>query len=72
MAAHASMEASSIPAAAEIAWLMQEEHSIVNPRAYEGTRSYCPLYSLRSSSQFIEKLNWLRSSSFHRFSPPHT
>ena len=40
MAAHASMEASSVPAAAEIAWLMQEEHSMVNPRAYEGTRSF--------------------------------
>jgi enoyl-CoA hydratase/carnithine racemase len=40
MAAHASMEASSVPAAAEIAWLMQEEHSMVNPRAYTGTREF--------------------------------
>jgi enoyl-CoA hydratase/carnithine racemase len=40
MAAHASMEASSVPAAAEIAWLMQEEHSLVNPRAYAGTREF--------------------------------
>jgi enoyl-CoA hydratase/carnithine racemase len=40
MAAHASMEASSVPLAAEIAWLMQEEHSRVNPRAYAGTRPY--------------------------------
>jgi enoyl-CoA hydratase/carnithine racemase len=40
MAAHASMEAPTVPAAAEIAWLMQEEHSMVNPRAYEGTRPF--------------------------------
>src|SRR5918996_109343 len=40
MAAHASMEAASVPAAAEIAWLMQEEHSLVNPRAYAGTREF--------------------------------
>jgi enoyl-CoA hydratase/carnithine racemase len=38
MAAHASMEATSVPAAAEIAWLMQEEHALVNPRAYAGTK----------------------------------
>jgi enoyl-CoA hydratase/carnithine racemase len=42
MAAHASMEAASVPAAAEIAWLMQEEHSLVNPRAYAGTREFQP------------------------------
>jgi len=40
MAAHASMEAASVPAAAEIAWLMQEEHSLVNPRAYAGTKQF--------------------------------
>jgi hypothetical protein len=40
MAAHAAMEATSVPAAAEIAWLMQEEHSLVNPRAYLGTREF--------------------------------
>jgi enoyl-CoA hydratase/carnithine racemase len=40
MAAHASMEAASVPAAAEIAWLMQEEHSMVNPRAYTGTKQF--------------------------------
>ena len=40
MAAHSSMEASSVPAAAEIAWLMQEEHALVNPRAYAGTREF--------------------------------
>jgi enoyl-CoA hydratase/carnithine racemase len=40
MAAHASMEAPTVPAAAEIAWLMQEEHSLVNPRAYAGTREF--------------------------------
>src|SRR4029077_6470656 len=38
MAAHASMEAATVPAAAEVAWLMQEEHALVNPRAYAGTR----------------------------------
>lgn len=40
MAAHASMEAPSVPLAAEIAWLMQEEHSLVNPKAYEGMRAF--------------------------------
>jgi enoyl-CoA hydratase/carnithine racemase len=40
MAAHASMEAATVPAAAEIAWLMQEEHSLVNPKAYAGTREF--------------------------------
>ena len=40
MAAHASMEAASVPAAAEIAWLMQEEHTLVNPRAYAGTKEF--------------------------------
>ena len=40
MAAHASMEAATVPAAAEIAWLMQEEHSLVNPRAYAGTKQF--------------------------------
>ena len=40
MAAHASMEAASVPLAAEIAWLMQEEHALVNPRAYAGTEEF--------------------------------
>jgi enoyl-CoA hydratase/carnithine racemase len=40
MAAHASMEATSVPLAAEIAWLMQEEHSRVNPKAYAGTKQF--------------------------------
>ena len=40
MAAHASMEANSVPLAAEIAWLMQEEHSRVNPKAYAGTKQF--------------------------------
>jgi len=40
MAAHASMEAASVPLAAEIAWLMQEEHTLVNPRAYAGTEPF--------------------------------
>ena len=40
MAAHSSMEAASVPMAAEIAWLMQEEHALVNPRAYAGTKEF--------------------------------
>jgi hypothetical protein len=40
VAAHASLEAASVPAAADIAWLMQEEHSLVNPRAYTGTKEF--------------------------------
>ena len=40
MAAHASMEAASVPLAAEVAWLMQEEHALVNPRAYAGTKEF--------------------------------
>jgi len=40
MAAHSSMEAASVPLAAEIAWLMQEEHALVNPRAYAGTTQF--------------------------------
>lgn len=40
MAAHSSMEAASVQLAAEIAWLMQEEHALVNPRAYAGTRQF--------------------------------
>jgi enoyl-CoA hydratase/carnithine racemase len=40
MAAHSSMEAASVPLAAEIAWLMQEEHALVNPRAYAGTKEF--------------------------------
>ena len=40
MAAHSSMEAASVPLAAEIAWLMQEEHALVNPRAYAGTKPF--------------------------------
>ena len=40
MAAHASMEAAGVPLAAEIAWLMQEEHALVNPRAYAGTKPF--------------------------------
>lgn len=40
MAAHASMEAPTVPAAAEVAWLMQEEHGLVNPKAFEGMRDF--------------------------------
>ncbi len=40
MAAHASMEAASVPLASEIAWLMQEEHALVNPKAYAGTKKF--------------------------------
>ena len=48
MAAHASMEAATVPAAAEIAWLMQQEHGMVNPKAYEGTR---PFHSGKGSTK---------------------
>lgn len=40
MAAHASMEAATVPASAEIAWLMQQEHSAVNGKAFEGMRAF--------------------------------
>ena len=40
MAAHASMEAATVPAAAEIAWLMQQEHSAINSKAFEGMRDF--------------------------------
>ena len=40
MAAHASMEAATVPAAAEIAWLMQPEHSAINSKAFEGMRDF--------------------------------
>ncbi len=40
LAAHAALEAPSVPMAAEIAWLMQEEHALVNPRAYAGTKKF--------------------------------
>jgi hypothetical protein len=40
IAAHVSMKAASVPAAADIAWLMQAEHSLVNPRAYTGTKEF--------------------------------
>jgi len=36
MAVHAAMEAPSIPLAAEIVWLMQNEHNAVNPKSHEG------------------------------------
>jgi len=40
MAAHASMDAPTVTMAAEIAWLMQEEHTMVNPKAYAGTSRF--------------------------------
>ena len=40
MAARAAMEAQTIPLAAEIAWLLNQEHGIVNPRAFEGVRDF--------------------------------
>ncbi len=40
MAAQASMEAATVPAAAEIAWLMQQEHSAINSKAFEGMRDF--------------------------------
>lgn len=36
MAARASMETAMIPLAAEMAWLINQEHSMVNPKAFEG------------------------------------
>jgi hypothetical protein len=36
MAVHAAMEAPSVPLAAEIVWLMQNEHNAVNPKSHEG------------------------------------
>ena len=40
MAARAAMEAPTLPLAAEIAWLMNQEHSMVNPKAFEGMRDF--------------------------------
>jgi len=40
MAARASMEVPTVPLAAEIAWLMNQEHGIVNPKAFEGMRDF--------------------------------
>jgi enoyl-CoA hydratase/carnithine racemase len=40
MAVHAAMEAPSVPLAAEIVWLMQQEHTVVNPKSYEGMRAF--------------------------------
>jgi hypothetical protein len=48
MAAHFHGSA-TVPAAAEIAWLMQEEHALVNPRAYAGTRSFIRIKVFRLS-----------------------
>lgn len=36
MAVRASMDTATIPLAAEVAWLINQEHSIVNPKAFEG------------------------------------
>jgi len=40
MAARAAMEAPTISLAAEIAWLMNQEHGIVNTNAFEGIREF--------------------------------
>ena len=40
MAAHASMEAANVPMSAEVAWLMQQEHSAINSGAFEGMRAF--------------------------------
>jgi enoyl-CoA hydratase/carnithine racemase len=40
MAARAAMEAPTLPLAAEIAWLMNQEHGVVNPKAFEGMRDF--------------------------------
>jgi Transposase len=50
------MEAASVPLAAEIAWLTQEEHALVNPRAYAGTSSFT---SSNASRPVIAR--WLRA-----------
>jgi enoyl-CoA hydratase/carnithine racemase len=48
-AAHASIEASSVPLAAEIVWLMQREHSIMNPRANNGMRAFLDRKELKAT-----------------------
>jgi enoyl-CoA hydratase/carnithine racemase len=40
MAARAAMEAPTVGLAAEIAWLMNQEHSIVNPAGFSGVREF--------------------------------
>jgi enoyl-CoA hydratase/carnithine racemase len=40
MAARAAMEAPTISLAAEIAWLMNQEHGIVNTKAFEGIQDF--------------------------------
>lgn len=40
MAARASMEAPTMSLAAEIAWLMNQEHALVNQKAFEGIREF--------------------------------
>ena len=51
MAARASMEIATVPLAAEIAWLMNQEHGIVNPRAFEGIRDFLAEKSIRVDEQ---------------------
>jgi enoyl-CoA hydratase/carnithine racemase len=40
LAARASMETTTLPLAAEVAWLMNHEHGIVNPKAFEGVQNF--------------------------------
>jgi enoyl-CoA hydratase/carnithine racemase len=40
MAARAGMEAPSVSQAAEIAWLMNQEHGLLNEKAFEGIRDF--------------------------------
>jgi enoyl-CoA hydratase/carnithine racemase len=40
MAARAAMDAPTVGLAAEIAWLMNQEHSMVNPASFEGVREF--------------------------------
>jgi enoyl-CoA hydratase/carnithine racemase len=49
MAAHASMEAASVPMASEIAWLMQQEHSAINQKAFEGMRAFLDRKELKAT-----------------------
>jgi enoyl-CoA hydratase/carnithine racemase len=48
-AAHASIEAPSVPLAAEIVWLMQREHSLMNPRANNGMHAFLDRKELKAT-----------------------
>lgn len=48
-AANASMETPSIPLAAEIVWLIQREHRLMNPQALEGMRAFLDRRDLKAT-----------------------